>query len=164
MRAILILLAMTLCNACAVDIYWTTDWRSDQKEKIQRENLADIGINSFFKNSPCLNASVEKLNSGADQSISIALERSFAKSKRPDLVIFITIKELGPTLEIGFPVLVRGHTAVKLSARVYSSKTKAVVADPELLWKHGGAFVVNGTGTLSEDMEAALTEALQHEI
>jgi len=78
----------------------------------------------------------------------------------PDRVLLIVIRELGPKLIIGIPMLVEGGTEAVLEVRVHDVRTSEVMAAIRTHWQNGGTFVIKGVKTLDQDMSAALRAAL----
>jgi hypothetical protein len=74
--------------------------------------------------------------------------------------VLIVVRELGPKLLIGSPVLVEGGTEVVIEVRVLDGHTAESMANVRTHWQNGGALVVKGVGTLDQDMSAALRTTL----
>ena len=146
----------------SLQVYWTTQWRPDQKEPQLREAAALRGLQDFFAGSGCLSlAAIERLPS--DQTLpsnAELLQWVASRGGHPDFVIFVVTRELGPKLVLGLPVIVEGGTEVVIDVRVLAPKTQQVVADSQTLWRNGGMFVVKGVNTLASDMGAALNATL----
>jgi len=86
-----------------------------------------------------------------------ALRYAASTGGRHDQVILVRLEELGPLVMIYLsPVLWEGGTEVVLRVRVLDANTSALEADITTHWKNGGAFVLKGTKTLGQDLEAAL--------
>ena len=81
-------------------------------------------------------------------------------STKPERVLLIVVRELGPRLTVGIPVIVEGGTEVLIEVRVLDSKSLAPLANARTFWRNGGSFVIKGVKTLDQDMSAALSAAL----
>ena len=77
-----------------------------------------------------------------------------------DRMLVIVVRELGPTLRIGIPVLVQGATEAVIEVRVLDARTGDTMANFRSHWQNGGRFVIKGVKTLEQDMSAALRAAL----
>jgi len=157
-----------LCQAGAEKlsalVYWRPQWRPDQKEPALREAAALRGIQDYFANSRCVaNADIRRLPSEpattgpSDEQL---LRLAAAEVPVPDRVVLIVVRELGPKLLIGSPVLVEGGTEVVIEVRVLDGHTAESMANVRTHWQNGGALVVKGVGTLDQDMSAALRTTL----
>lgn len=147
-----------------VAIYWKTHWRSNQKEPALRANLAECGIRLFISETPGLaKATVQRLpfESVSNTPPDDELLRMAAKlPSKPQKLALIVVRELGPTLGIGLPFLIRGGTEVVLDVRVLDIRTSEPPKQFQTQWKNGGIFVVKGIRTLSGDMKSALDASL----
>jgi hypothetical protein len=145
-------------------VYWGPQWRPDQKEPERREAAALRGIESFFTDSACVaRFDVRRLpgeRMGEVPSDEALLRLAAAASPRPDRVLVIVVRELGPILRIGIPSIVEGGTEVVLELRLLDVPTSSVQANVRTHWSNGGTFVVKGVGSLERDMSAALAAAL----
>jgi heat shock protein HslJ len=124
-------------------VLWTTQWRPDQKDVLEREAAAWQGIQRFFVRSSCKTEIRNAAALPADAA-------SFAK------VVAITVRELGPVVRIGLPGLVEGGTEVVVETRISEGRSGRTLADLHTHWQDGGAFVIKGVGTLEQDMLSAL--------
>jgi hypothetical protein len=79
---------------------------------------------------------------------------------KPERVLFIVVRELGPRLVIGLPGIVEGGTEVLLDVRVMNLLTSEPLANVQTSWRNGGTFVIKGIKTLDQDMSAALSATL----
>jgi hypothetical protein len=145
-------------------VYWGPQWRPDQKEPERREAAALRGIESFLTNSACVaRFDVRRLpgermaDVPSDEAL---LKLAAAASPRPDKVLVIVVRELGPILRIGIPSIVEGGTEVVLELRLLDVPTSGALANVQTHWWNGGTFVVKGVGSLERDMSAALAAAL----
>ena len=143
-----------------ITILWGTLWRSDQKEPRLRESMAKQGIEQFINESDCVNAvSIHQIE--LEQRVPSNTEiLKLVTEDNIDQVLFIVVRELGPTLVIGFPSIVEGHTEAILEVKVIDSHTNSVINDSKVHWRHGGKFVIKGTGSLTKDMSSALQSIL----
>lgn len=157
-----------LCQAGAEKlstlVYWGPQWRPDQKEPPLREAAALRGIQDFFANSRCAaNANIRRLPSEAAATVPSdeqLLRLAAAAAPAADRVVLIVVRELGPKLLIGIPVIVEGGTEVVIDVRVLDLHTSESLVNVRTHWKSGGTFVVKGVKTLDQDMSAALRATL----
>jgi hypothetical protein len=145
-------------------VYWGPKWRPDQKEPPLREAAALRGIQDFFASSSCV-ADVVIRRLPSEPSIDVPsdeqlLRMASASVPAPDRVLLIVIRELGPKLIIGIPMLVEGGTEAVLEVRVLNVHTSKVMAEIRTHWQNGGTFVIKGVKTLDQDMSAALRTSL----
>jgi hypothetical protein len=78
------------------------------------------------------------------------------------LVLFITVRELGPIVKIfSSPALLEGGTDVVLEIRAVSPSTGQTSANFIAHWQNGGPWVIKGVATLEQDIASALQEALK---
>jgi len=143
-------------------VVWGPQWRPDQKEPALREAAALRGIQNFLAQSSCLAvAGVHRLQPDADvPSDEVLLHLAAASSPVPERVVLVIVRELGPRLVIGFPVIVEGGTEVLIDVRVLDPRTSQSLASARTHWRNGGSFVIKGVKTLEHDMSAALSAAL----
>jgi hypothetical protein len=157
-----------LCRAGAeklsVLVYWGPQWRPDQKEPPLREAAALRGIQDFFAGSGCVTGiDIRRLPGGgladvpSDEQL---LALASAATPVPDRALVIVVRELGPKLLIGIPVLVEGGTEVVLEVRVLDVRTSKSMANVRTHWQNGGTFVIKGVESLDRDMSAALRTVL----
>jgi hypothetical protein len=157
-----------LCQAGAgrlsVLVYWGPQWRPDQKEPPLRETAALRGIEDFFATSSCVaSVAIHRLpgeastNAPSDEQL---LRLASAAMPAPDRVLLIVVRELGPKLLVGIPVLVEGGTEVVVDVRVLNVRTSESMANVRTHWQNGGTFVIKGVKTLDQDMSAALRATL----
>jgi hypothetical protein len=137
-------------------VYWTTQWRPDQKEPALREAAALRGIERFFGDLSCI-ADIRR-NSGGIPSDAELLRPAGAPV--PDRIVFIVVRELGPKLVIGIPAIVEGGTEVLIDVRVLDVRGARSLAEVQTHWQHGGTFVIKGVKSLDQDMGSALAAAL----
>jgi hypothetical protein len=157
-----------LCQAGTDEIsalvFWTPQWRPDQKEPQLREAAALRGIQHFFSDSPCVtNVDIRRLPNGASEDVPSdeeILRTVTTAALEPDRILLVVVRELGPRLVIGIPMLVAGGTEVIVDVRVLNAKTSESLANVRTHWQNGGTFVIKGVKTLDQDMSAALRTIL----
>lgn len=157
-----------LCTAGASKlsalVYWGPQWRPDQKEPERREAAALAGIESFFRDAACVaRFDVRRLpgeRMAQVPSDEALLKQASTAAPKPDKVLVIVVRELGPILRIGIPSIVEGGTEVVLELRLLDVPTSSAQANVRTHWWNGGTFVVKGVGSLEHDMGAALAAAL----
>lgn len=145
--------------ALSTIVYWGTQWRPDQKEPSLREAAALRGIEDFLARPTCFSVvSVRRVQElPRDDEL---LQSARASSPVPERVVLIVVRELGPRLIIGLPVIVEGGTEVLIEVRGLDTRTSEAMVNARTLWRNGGPFVVKGVGTLDQDMSAALRATL----
>jgi hypothetical protein len=145
-------------------VYWGPQWRPDQKEPSRREAAALRGIQEFFASTQCV--SIVDIRRIPSEQTTGALPDEWllrianSTAPIPDRVIVIVIRELGPRLLIGIPVILEGGTEVVTDVRVLSVSTSEPMAIVHTQWRNGGRFVIKGVKTLDQDMNAALRSTL----
>ena len=154
-----------LCQAQAIPqtalILWGTAWRADQKEAARREGMASRAIAHYFNTSSCF-SKVEVLKFAAGReavglSDDEALKFAVSTGAQYGKVILVRVEELGPLVIIyPSPILWEGGTEVVLRVRVLNAHTSVLETDITIHWKNSGAFVLKGTQTLEQDLQAAL--------
>lgn len=139
-------------------VYWTTQWRADQKEPDLREAAAKRGLQDFFAHTECLSVvAIDRLVPALaipDNEDMVAM--SAAQEALPDRVILVVVRELGPTLTIGIPVIVTGGAEVLIDVRVLDPRAQGTLANTRTFWLNGGVFVIKGVKTLDQDLSHAL--------
>ena len=149
--------------ALATVVYWGAQWRPDQKEPPPlREAAALRGIEDFLTHANCLSVvGVHRLPAAeavpSDEALLRLADASPVKAER---VVHIVVRELGPRLVIGVPVIVEGGTEVLIDVRVLDTRDTTSLAHTRTLWRNGGVFVIKGVKTLDQDMSAALRATL----
>jgi hypothetical protein len=149
-------------RAVVTAVVWGPQWRPDQKEPALREAAAVRGIQDFLGRTGCLAVTgVLRLPDAAEPPSDAELLRLAASpSAMPDRVVLIIVRELGPRITLGLPVIVEGGTEVLVDVRVLDPQRSAPLASMRTLWRHGGSFVIKGVKTLDHDMSAALGATL----
>ncbi len=88
--------------------------------------------------------------------------RSFAVPPGSDLLLVLTVRELGPTVKLlSSAALVEGGTEVVVDVAVYRPGRREPDREFSIRWQDGGPGVVKGVQTLPADMAAALKAGLQ---
>lgn len=145
-------------------VYWGPRWRPDQKEPALREAAALRGIEGFFSGASCIGAVDIRRLPGEGLAEVPSDEQLLALAAKtappPDRVLAIVVRELGPVLRIGLPVLVEGGTEVVLEVRLLDVRAAASMANVRTHWQNGGTFVLKGVKSLEQDMSAALGAVL----
>ena len=120
------------------------------------------GIQSFVNRAGCLAVTeIERLPTQAAPPDDESLQALAAKSSQsPERVVLIVVRELGPRITIGIPVIIQGQTEVLIDVRVLSIQPHESLARAQTFWRNGGIFVVKGVKTLDQDMSTALMAAL----
>lgn len=143
-------------------VYWGTKWRPDQKEPQLREAVALRGIQDFLSRSGCLSVvaihrlTTEQAWASNEELIRLASISNF----KPARIVLVVVRELGPRLLIGIPVIVEGGTEVVVEVHVLDARTSQLLANTQVTWRNGGPFVIKGIKTLDQDMSAALAATL----
>lgn len=155
-------LCQTEAPSVSTLVYWSTKWRPDQKEPALREAAALRGIQDFLRHSGCL--SVVAVNHLAPAQVPASddglIRLASSSNPRPERVLLIVVRELGPRLIVGLPVGVEGGTEVLVDVRVLDTTTSKSLANTQTLWRNSGTFVIKGVKTLDHDMSAALAATL----
>ncbi len=151
--------------ALATVVYWGPQWRPDQKEPALREAAALRGIQTFLRGTSCLAVSgLHRIPAGdAVPSDEDLLRLAASTSDKPERVVLIVVRELGPRLVIDLPAIVEGGTEVLIDVRVLDPRRSTSLASSRTLWRNGGTFVIKGVKTLDKDMSAALRDTLMRE-
>jgi hypothetical protein len=143
-------------------VYWGTEWRPDQKEPPLREAAALRGIEDFLGHASCL--AVIGVNRVTTEQLRVSNEEllrlASGSNPKPERVLLVVVRELGPRLIVGVPVIVEGGTEVLIDVRVLDAATSESMATTRTLWRNGGTFVIKGVKTLDQDMSAALKSTL----
>jgi hypothetical protein len=150
-------------QALPIAVYWGTRWRPDQKEPPLREAAALQGIQDFLARTGCFRVvAIDRLSTAQTKATDEELNRLASGSTvKPDRVLLIVVRELGPRILVGIPVIVAGGTEVLIDVRLIDTRTSQPLAATQTLWRHGGTFVIKGVKTLDQDMSAALRAALR---
>ena len=149
-----------VCDAAQTAfVFWRTQWRTDQKDVLERETAAEAGIGQFITSSGCFkSASVERLSQLSEEQ---AKSMAGAAANRSGKVVLVSVRELGPTVKIGASMaLVEGGTEVVLDISEFISG-RGAPRTFSVRWNSGGPGVLKGVARLPQDMQAALNAALQ---
>ena len=139
--------------ALKASVFWRTQWRADQKDVPEREAAAAQGINRFFADGGCFASAVV---ARADAGVT-----AFAVPPGSDLLIVLTVRELGPTVKLlSSAALVEGGTEVVVDVAVVRPGRREADREFAIRWQDGGPGVVKGVQTLPSDMAAALKAGL----
>jgi hypothetical protein len=135
-------------------VFWGPRWRPGQKEPAGREAAARRGIEDFFSGPACLgHADVRRYSDDSSaQPMDTELLR-LAAGVPPDRIVLIVVRELGPTLLLGPPAIVEGHTDVDIQVRVLDAKMSQPMAAVRTRWRDGGPLVVMGVGNPEQRYE-----------
>ncbi len=127
-----------------------------------REAAALRGIQDFPDHSGCLSVvAVNRL--GTEQVLASNEELMWLASSanvKLDRLLLVIVRELGPNIHVGIPVIVGGDTQVIVEVRVIDASTSASLATTQTMWRNGGSFVFKGVKTLDQDMNAAWSATL----
>lgn len=145
-------------------VFWHTNWRAEQKDMQHREEAARLGLQDFLSTSTCFASHqlkrIQVANNHAVVHDSELLALASAAYPKPDRVLLVTVRELGPTVKLfSSAALLEGETEVKLDLKVLDTGTGNSIADLQTHWQNGGALVVKGVDTLPQDMQAAMRAA-----
>lgn len=137
-------------------LLWGTLWRPNQKEPLLRESMAKQGIEKFISETQCVSVpSIQKI--AIDKPIpsnQTLIEQATTHSASH--LLFVLVRELGPTLEIGIPSIIEGHTEVVLETRIINLDSHKVISSSNIHWRQGGKFIIKSTKSLPNDMASAL--------
>lgn len=149
-------------HAVTTAVYWGAQWRENQKEPALREAAALRGIQDFINHSGCLTlAGIHRLPAKQPlPSEEELLSHATTSTPKPERVLLIVVRELGPRLVFGLPVIIEGGTEVVIDVRALNVLTEQSLASVQTSWRNGGAFVIKGVKTLDKDMSAALSATL----
>ncbi len=150
-----------LCERLAkARILWASNWRPDQKDVPAREEAAAKGIAQFFSQSGCFSSAViQRLVDPTAAAIEAAVAEARTRDER---VVTITVRELGPIVKIGTTLaIVEGATEVVVELSEYRPPETVPRRTFAVQWRSGGAGIVKGVASLPQDMQAALSAAMQ---
>lgn len=150
-----------VCDPTAtVLVLWTTRWRPDQKDVVEREKAAEAGMNHFFQDSGCFSRQeIRHVSSLNPAAVAFGLESTGGRFMR---VVTIEIRELGPVVKLlTSAALVEGSTEVVLHVGVHSLQPEGQAREFSVSWRNGGPGVVKGVASLPSDLSAALRAGLQ---
>jgi hypothetical protein len=142
-------------------VLWGPQWRPNQKDVPDREAAAQRGVERFFAESGCFSTAVLLRPAPGELTDQHLLQLAHTHQARPDRVLVVTVRELGPVLRVFGPIApVEGGTEVVLDIRAVDVKSGLSMARFQSHWRHGGPMVVKGVDSLASDMYAALKAAL----
>ncbi|CAN5238490.1 hypothetical protein BH11PSE11_BH11PSE11_17060 [soil metagenome] len=147
-------------------VLWGPQWRADQKEVALRELAAQKGIEAFLKTSACFAKfelrRVAEGGAAVAQSERELLDLAGQSNPRPDRVLVVKVRELGPVVKLfSSGAMVEGATEVVLDLTVVDVPAAKTLAESRTRWQNGGPMVIKGVASLPEDMQAALSAALR---
>ncbi len=142
-------------------LYWMPQWRADQKEPQAREALVRRGIERFVSEQSCLAIVAAERWPDADgvPSNEALVRHADDAHPRPAVALLVVVRELGPRLLVGLPVLIEGGTEAVIDVRVLRLTNGERLMDTRTQWRNGGTFVIKGVGSLDVDLSAALRSA-----
>lgn len=126
----------------ATRVLLKTEWRSDQKEPIERERMATDVIRAVFRDLPCGHL-VEEQNTDAGAV---------------DTRIEVTLREFGPELVLSIPVLWSSNTDVDATIRVTDVASGGLRFAISERRKEGGAFAVKSLSDVPATFESLLMD------
>jgi hypothetical protein len=144
-------------------VLWGPQWRPDQKDVPQREAAAEQGLKDYVANSPCFrNAEIRRVALPTPASAEQLKQLADAAAPQAERVLVIAVRELGPIVKLlSSAALVEGGTEVVLHVSSFSATGSQAAVQFTVHWKHGGAGVIKGVGTLPQDMRSALAAAFE---
>lgn len=158
----------TICEKENVDLGKTfvlleTAWRSDQKEPIQRQQMALEEIKKVFLNFPC--GIISSPDDIKKYNISAIPDETMLKSfynQGVDTLIIIRIEELTPRLEITFsiPFLWSGTNEADFRIKIVSVKTGTIHTDMRVKRVTGGPFNIRPAEWSRAELNAALRNSI----
>jgi isocitrate/isopropylmalate dehydrogenase len=157
-------MAKPLCETSAakgsVSVLWGPVWRADQKEPPLREAAALKGIKAYFEAQACINPlHIQRVEIPADHAQLLGpklIDLARAHRVEADRVVLLVVRELGPKLLIGIPMLIEGGTEVVLEAQVADRVSATSLAQVQTHWQKGGPFYIKGVKSLDQDMRTVL--------
>lgn len=158
-----------ICQPQVVDaaalVMWGAAWREDQKSPGEREIMAERGMRAFFDKGACFQkvdiVSAVRGRSPLTLSDVDMLRWTRAQPGNYGTLIQVRLEELTPRLAIRPSLILwEGGTEVQLRVRVLDVATMRLIADRSLRWSRSGGYALRGTGSLDDDMRAALEEVM----
>jgi hypothetical protein len=142
-------------------VLWGVAWRSNQKEKERREQVAGEVIPRFFNKTPCGASAVVQKTIADREAVAMSdseiLKSGMVISGQFQKVIVVRLEELGPILQFYLsPILWSGATNVSLRIRVLDVATSSLESDITTDWMKGGAYNIRGAKYFAESLNAAL--------
>lgn len=161
----------TICEKENVDLGKTAvlleaAWRSDQKEPIQRQQMALEEIEKAFMDFPC--GIISSPGDIKKYNMSTIPEEAMLKifsNKGVDTLIFIRIEELTPRIEITFsiPFLWSGTNEADFRIKVVSVKTGNIHTDMRVKRVTGGPFNIRPAKWSRAELNAALRSIIKRD-
>ncbi len=146
-------------------IVWRSSWRADQKDVTLREAAAQKGFERFAAESNCFAvAKIQRLeNSLAAEPLDWTSLRELAVQQltQPDLILLVTVQELGPVLRLFGPTFIEGGTEVRLMLHSFPLTGLQAPAEWTLHWQHGGPWYIQGVENLDSDLATAMNWAVE---
>ena len=156
-----------ICDKASTDtgntvVLLETAWRSDQKEPVQRQQMAFEEIEKAFTNFPCGNIVIP----GGIRNMPTIPEGEMLKNfsnEGMDTVIIIRVEELTPKLEITFsiPFLWSGSNEADFRIKVVSVKTGNIVTDMRVKRVTGGLFNIRPAEWSRTELYTALRSIIK---
>lgn len=143
-----------------------TAWRSDQKEPMQRQQMALEEIERAFINFPCgniaLRGGIRNYNKSNTPEVEMLKNIS---TEGIDTVIIIRVEELTPRLEITFsiPFLWSGSNEADFHIKGVSVKTGNIFIDMRVKRVTGGPFNIRPADWSRVELNAALRNVIKKE-
>lgn len=150
-----------MCERAATAlVLWAPEWRAEQKDVVEREAVAAMGLKDFFSRSGCFShAELRRIPSLGRTAVSA---QQAAETGRYDRVVVIGVRELGPVVKLlSSAALVEGGSEVLLHVSTFPVPGDAPPRQFTVHWRNGGPGVVKGVASLPADMQAALVAGLQ---
>ncbi len=149
----------------ALTVLWGPVWRPDQKEPPLREAAALKGMTAYFEGQACAGPlHIRRVDVPADYASLSGpglIDMARAQGVEADRVILLVVRELGPKLRIGIPMVIAGGTEVVVETQVADRRAVAsmamVQARLQAHWQKGGPFYIKGVKTLDQDMRTVLS-------
>jgi len=139
-------------------VYWGAAWRADQKEIARREAIIAMGIEDFFRATPCF--SVKTISRTVDgRNVLLLGDKEILASVPADVerVHVLRFEELGPTLVFYLsPILWTSDLDIQVRVRTLNVRTGGLESDVTAHWRKGGPFNLRGTAGLPEDLAGIL--------
>ena len=143
-----------------------TAWRSNQKEPIQRQQMALEEIKKAFISFPCGNIALRGgiRNYNKPNIAEVEMLKNIA-TEGIDTVILIRVEELTPRLEITFsiPFLWSGSNEADFHIKGISVKTGNVFTDMRVKRVTGGPFNIRPAEWSRAELNAALRSVIKKE-
>ena len=126
----------------ATRVLLKTDWRSDQKEPIERERMARDVMRAVFQDLPCGHY----------------VRDDDVGKNTVDTLVEVTLREFGPELILSVPVLWSSNTDVDATIRVTDVGSGELRFAASERRQEGGAFAVKSLSDVPATFENLLTD------